>query len=77
MSPSVALKLLAPTVVALAMPCTLQAQEGSPPAEVTFSKDIAPILQRSCQRCHRPGGVAPRIQPSTPSTTPGMLRLGQ
>ncbi len=59
MNPSVALKLLAPTVVALTMPVTLQAQEGSPPAEVTFTKDIAPILQRSCQKCHRPGGVAP------------------
>ena len=23
--------------------------------EVTFTKDIAPILQRSCQNCHRPG----------------------
>src|SRR5262245_53556278 len=28
-------------------------------AQVTFSKDIAPILQRSCQQCHRPGSVAP------------------
>jgi hypothetical protein len=27
--------------------------------EVTFAKDIAPILQRSCQNCHRPDGVAP------------------
>lgn len=28
--------------------------------EVTFTKDIAPILQRSCQNCHRPnGGIAP------------------
>ena len=26
---------------------------------VTFSKDIAPILQRSCQQCHRPNSVAP------------------
>src|SRR6476660_197063 len=25
----------------------------------TFAKDIAPILQRSCQNCHRPDGVAP------------------
>ena len=29
------------------------------PATVTFTKDIAPILQRSCQNCHRPSGVAP------------------
>ena len=26
---------------------------------VTFSKDIAPILQRSCQSCHRPDSIAP------------------
>ncbi len=25
----------------------------------TFAKDVAPILQRSCQNCHRPGSVAP------------------
>jgi len=27
--------------------------------DVTFTKDIAPILQRSCQNCHRPDGMAP------------------
>ena len=27
--------------------------------QVTFHKDIEPILQRSCQACHRPGGAAP------------------
>ena len=27
--------------------------------EPTFSKDIAPILQRSCQKCHRPNALAP------------------
>ena len=27
--------------------------------DVTFTKDIAPILQRSCQQCHRADGVAP------------------
>jgi len=27
--------------------------------EVTFNKDVAPILQRSCQNCHRPGSIAP------------------
>ena len=24
------------------------------PATATFTKDVAPILQRSCQNCHRP-----------------------
>jgi len=27
--------------------------------DVTFTKDVAPILQRSCQECHRPGSIAP------------------
>jgi hypothetical protein len=25
----------------------------------TFSKDVAPIFQRACQNCHRPGSIAP------------------
>ena len=25
----------------------------------TFTKDVAPILQRNCQMCHRPGEAAP------------------
>jgi hypothetical protein len=33
----------------------------SPPArrDVTFCRDIAPLLQQHCQDCHRPGGDAP------------------
>src|SRR4029077_373861 len=27
--------------------------------QVTFTKDVAPILQRSCQNCHRTGSMAP------------------
>ena len=30
-----------------------------PTAAVTFTKDVAPILQRSCQNCHRPDSNAP------------------
>src|SRR5215471_12960448 len=26
---------------------------------VTFSKDVAPILERSCQNCQRPASIAP------------------
>ena len=36
----------------------LEAQSASPSA-VTFTRDIAPIVQRACQNCHRPGGGAP------------------
>ncbi len=36
----------------------LRAQEGAA-AEPTYTRDIAPILQRSCEICHRRGGAAP------------------
>ena len=35
------------------------AEFGINPENVTFSRDIAPILQRSCENCHRAGGGAP------------------
>jgi len=28
-------------------------------SDVTFNKDVLPILQRNCQTCHRPGQIAP------------------
>src|SRR5277367_5834238 len=28
-------------------------------AKVTFTKDVAPILERACQNCHRPNNIAP------------------
>jgi hypothetical protein len=38
----------------------LGAQAGQPAApEVTYTKHIAPIMQRSCENCHRANGVAP------------------
>ena len=49
---------LAAAIFALALPQVVEAQQSSSD-EVTFSQDIAPILQRSCQNCHRPAGVAP------------------
>ena len=36
-----------------------QAAPGDVPNEVTYTKDIAPIIQRSCENCHRVDGVAP------------------
>lgn len=29
------------------------------PANVTFTKDVLPILQKNCQSCHRPGEIGP------------------
>ncbi|MEK7831820.1 MAG: thiol-disulfide isomerase, partial [Acidobacteriota bacterium] len=34
-------------------------QGATTAAVVTFNKDVAPIIQKSCQTCHRPGEVAP------------------
>ena len=33
--------------------------QASPAGQVTYAKDVAPILQASCQSCHRPGNVSP------------------
>ncbi len=46
---------------AFALCATATAADTLPavPGEVTFSRDIAPILQRSCQNCHQPDSVAP------------------
>jgi len=44
------------SAVSLTAPSALAA---GPQGDVTFTKDIAPILQRTCQRCHRPDSIAP------------------
>jgi hypothetical protein len=41
----------------VAGPKVLAGQTG--PETVTFAKDIAPILQKSCQQCHQPGAIGP------------------
>ena len=51
--------LLVAVLVALFAPSAQQAQSSGSSGDPTFTKDIAPILQRSCQRCHYPNGVAP------------------
>ena len=35
-----------------------QAQTSALP-EVTFHKDVVPILEKNCQTCHRSGDIAP------------------
>src|ERR1051326_7077548 len=43
----------------LIIPLAVTAYGADSGRPVTFSKDIAPILERSCQNCHRPGSIAP------------------
>jgi hypothetical protein len=49
-APAAAIALL------IAMPAFGQSNSDG---QVTFTKDIAPLLQRSCQNCHRPGSIGP------------------
>ncbi|MBI3494185.1 MAG: cytochrome c, partial [Acidobacteria bacterium] len=50
--------LLAGPGAALTLTTAPSAQSPGP-SSVTFTKDVAPIFQRSCQNCHRPGSIAP------------------
>jgi hypothetical protein len=55
--------LIAGAVISISLASTGTSVAGQTAADdhtdVTFNKDIAPILQRSCQTCHRPDSVAP------------------
>ena len=53
--------LFSAAIAGVVAPLVVQAEQQAAPAapEVTFTRDIVPILQRSCQNCHRPGQVAP------------------
>jgi tetratricopeptide (TPR) repeat protein len=43
----------------LSLSARAQAGQNSSLAQVTFSRDVAPIVFRSCSTCHRPGEAAP------------------
>jgi len=47
------------TMAALVLSVAPAFAAGAAPAAPTFTKDVAPILMRSCVGCHRPGQVAP------------------
>jgi mono/diheme cytochrome c family protein len=54
--------LLATAAMATAAAATFVAAPkaaDTPPREVTFAKDVAPIVYENCVYCHRPGEVAP------------------
>ena len=45
--------------LALAASAAAAGPPGAPTGPVTFSKDVAPILQAKCQECHQPNSIAP------------------
>lgn len=56
------------SVAALLLPAAAASAQSAD--GVTFHKDIEPILQRSCQNCHRPDGVAPMSLVTYDETVP-------
>ncbi|MBI3679433.1 MAG: cytochrome c, partial [Acidobacteria bacterium] len=48
-------------ILVLTLPFTLAAASKTSPSakNVAFAKDVAPILQKNCQGCHRPGQIGP------------------
>jgi hypothetical protein len=51
------MKVVPGLLVFLLLPAAASGQTARPTP--TFTKDVAPILQRACQHCHRPGSIAP------------------
>ena len=51
--------LLAVTTMAAAARAQTAYKPDATPQQVTFAKDVAPILQEHCQSCHRTGAMAP------------------
>jgi thiol-disulfide isomerase/thioredoxin len=49
------------TPITLAVGCPIGGRDAvvKTPTAITFHKDVAPILQKNCQTCHRPGEVGP------------------
>ena len=43
----------------VAAPPAAQAQETAGEQDITFARDVAPLIHRSCSGCHRPDEVAP------------------
>src|SRR6202795_5014818 len=53
--------LVASALASLQAPTSSDAPKQSPAAASapTYAKDVAPILQKNCQVCHRPGEAGP------------------
>jgi hypothetical protein len=45
--------------IPLALLFAAAALAATNPPQVTFNKDVLPVLQKNCQNCHRPGEAAP------------------
>ncbi|MGH9319142.1 MAG: hypothetical protein ACRD3V_04550 [Vicinamibacteria bacterium] len=57
--------------------CLLASAAGARPGEdaVTFTRDVAPILQQKCEACHREGSMAPMSLVSYEETRPWAMSI--
>src|SRR5580700_9764791 len=56
---SIALAAAIATLTAAETPASSSTASGANKPQVTFTKDVAPLLQNRCQVCHRPDTFAP------------------
>jgi hypothetical protein len=56
---SCSVRVLARVLAAVVLTGSATALSAQTPQPVTFSRDVAPILQKSCQSCHNPDGIGP------------------
>ena len=59
-----AMSILLTALIAMALQTLALAADAKPAStgtreQITFSKDVAPILQAKCQECHQPNSIAP------------------
>src|SRR5271165_34522 len=57
-------------LLTLALACAGISSAASTSPQVTFYKDVLPVLQKNCQGCHRPGEAAPMSFLTYDSTRP-------
>jgi len=60
-----------------AAPAQAQANGIATPGQVTFAKNVAPILQEKCQQCHRAGAMAPMSLVTYEETRPWARAIRQ
>src|SRR5262245_45517794 len=68
---------VAVTAAALALPIAAIPQQSPEQREITYSRDVAPILFEHCIYCHRPGEVAPFSMATYAATRPWARSLKQ
>lgn len=52
-------RLTCPVAVLVGLFASLPSRGQSVPPDITFTKDVAAILQRACQGCHHPNSIGP------------------